>query len=72
MAEYSQIIQRFVLTLKLRKIDFKKVLGNSEKPKKPTAKDMIIVSIGSGSVKQPYYYKDFKDAGVFQWIKPSN
>lgn len=53
-----------------RKIDFKKVLANPNKPKKPTAKDMIIVSIGSGSVKQPYYYKDFKDAGVFEWVKP--
>ena len=53
-----------------RKINFRKVLGKSDKPKRPTAKDMIIVSIGSGSVKQPYYYKDFKDAGVFQWIKP--
>lgn len=53
-----------------RKINFKKVLGNAFKSKKPTAKDMIIVSIGSGSVKQPYYYKDFKDAGVFQWVKP--
>lgn len=53
-----------------RKIDFKKILGNPFKSKKPTAKDMIIVSIGTGSVKLPYYYKDFKDAGVFQWVKP--
>lgn len=53
-----------------RKIDFKKMYGKSSKPNKPTAKDMIIVSIGSGDVKEPYYYKDFKDAGVFQWVKP--
>ena len=53
-----------------RKIDFKKILSKTGKPNKPTAEDMIIVSIGSGSVKQPYYYKDFKDAGVFEWVKP--
>lgn len=53
-----------------RKIDFKKILRNPSKSIKPTAKDMIIVSIGSGDIKEPYYYKDFKNAGVFQWIKP--
>lgn len=53
-----------------RKLDFKTLLNNSEKPIKPTAKDMLIVSIGTGSDKQPYFYKDFKNAGVFKWIKP--
>lgn len=31
---------------------------------------MLIVSIGTGEVKQPYHYKEFKDAGVFKWINP--
>ncbi|MGA8854618.1 MAG: patatin-like phospholipase family protein [Christiangramia sp.] len=53
-----------------RKINFKEILNNSNKPTRPTAKEMIIVSIGTGSVKQPYYYNDFKNAGAFKWIKP--
>lgn len=31
---------------------------------------MLIVSIGTGEVKQPYHYKEYKDAGVFKWINP--
>lgn len=53
-----------------RTIKFSEVLNNMEKPDMPSAKDMLIISIGTGSVKQPYHYEDFKDAGVLKWIKP--
>ncbi|MDT0676676.1 patatin-like phospholipase family protein [Autumnicola musiva] len=53
-----------------RNIQFSKVLDNPEKPNKPSAKDMLIVSVGTGSVKQPYPYEDYKDAGVLKWINP--
>ena len=39
-------------------------------PGKPTAKDMVILSIGTGNIKKPYYYKEAKDWGLIQWIKP--
>jgi patatin-like phospholipase/acyl hydrolase len=37
---------------------------------KPSAKDMFIVSLGTGSVKKSYPYKAAKDWGQLQWIKP--
>ena len=36
----------------------------------PTAKDMMIVSIGTGSVSKKYAYKKAKDWGAVGWIKP--
>lgn len=36
----------------------------------PTAKDMMIVSIGTGSSNQKYDYKKAKDWGAIGWIKP--
>ncbi|MCG8699177.1 MAG: patatin-like phospholipase family protein [Bacteroidales bacterium] len=36
----------------------------------PTAKDMMIVSIGTGSVINPYEYKKAKNWGAIGWIKP--
>ncbi|MFD2567972.1 patatin-like phospholipase family protein [Pseudotenacibaculum haliotis] len=36
----------------------------------PTAKDMMIVSLGTGSQSKSYSYKDAKDWGAIQWIKP--
>lgn len=53
-----------------RNINFSEVLADKDKPDKPGAKDMLIVSIGTGEVKQPYHYKEFRDAGVLEWIKP--
>ena len=38
--------------------------------KNPSVKDMMIVSIGTGTVKQPYHYKDFKNAGQLKWLSP--
>lgn len=37
---------------------------------KPTAKNMVILSLGTGSSSKPYYYKKAKDWGMVQWIKP--
>jgi len=36
----------------------------------PSAKDMFIVSLGTGSIKKSYPYKAAKDWGQLQWIKP--
>ena len=37
---------------------------------KPTARDMAILSIGTGYVKKSYSYKEAKDWGALGWIKP--
>jgi patatin-like phospholipase/acyl hydrolase len=36
----------------------------------PTAKDMMIVSIGTGSSPEKYEYKKAKDWGAIGWVKP--
>jgi patatin-like phospholipase/acyl hydrolase len=38
--------------------------------KHPIAKEMAILSLGTGNVDTPYYYKNAKDWGLVQWIKP--
>ncbi len=43
---------------------------NSENGELATAKDMMIVSIGTGSVSKKYEYKKAKDWGAIGWIKP--
>ncbi|MCZ8134045.1 MAG: patatin, partial [Algoriphagus sp.] len=53
-----------------RKLDFSQILKNEDKPVMPSAKEMMIVSLGTGSVKTPYYYKEFKDAGLMKWVQP--
>lgn len=40
------------------------------KKDKPLAENMIILSIGTGSVKKPYPYKVAKDWGLIEWIQP--
>lgn len=37
---------------------------------KPTAKEMIIVSLGTGSVKKQYHYSKFRSAGEITWLEP--
>jgi patatin-like phospholipase/acyl hydrolase len=37
---------------------------------KPTAKDMLIISIGTGGKKTSYAYKEAKDWGKLKWIQP--
>jgi patatin-like phospholipase/acyl hydrolase len=39
-------------------------------PSQPKAKDMVIFSLGTGTVKKAYEYKIAKDWGLVQWIKP--
>lgn len=53
-----------------RKIDFAKIFNDPEKKDKPTAADMIIVSLGTGSVKKRYRYNEFKNAGEIKWLEP--
>ena len=47
-----------------RNIDF------DDSRKKPIAKDMVILSLGTGNIDTPYYYNKAKDWGMVQWIKP--
>lgn len=42
--------------------------GDNGKPVR--AKDLFIVSLGTGSVKSPYMFDEAKDWGAVQWIKP--
>ncbi|MCB2208574.1 MAG: patatin-like phospholipase family protein [Bacteroidetes bacterium] len=37
---------------------------------KPTAAQMMILSLGTGNVDKSYYYKQAKDWGAIQWIVP--
>lgn len=53
-----------------RTTNFAEVLNDPKKPTMPTAGQMLIVSIGTGSVKKSYPFDDFKDAGMARWIKP--
>jgi uncharacterized protein len=41
-----------------------------EKDETWTAKDMHILSLGTGNSKKPYIYKDAKDWGMVQWVQP--
>ena len=54
----------------VRKLKFSKILNDAAKPDLPTAKDMLIISLGTGSVKKPYYYKNLKSAGQLEWLQP--
>lgn len=40
------------------------------KAESPSAKDMIVLSIGTGSVRKPYPYDKAKNWGLVQWIQP--
>lgn len=53
-----------------RKMRFSRLLKNNEKPDLPSAKDMLLISIGTGTVTEAYHYKDFKDAGQLKWLQP--
>ena len=41
-----------------------------EDAQKPTAKQMVILSLGTGAVKTPYHFDAAKDWGAVQWIRP--
>jgi patatin-like phospholipase/acyl hydrolase len=53
-----------------RNTKFSEILSHEEKPDKPSAKEMLIVSIGTGTIEKEYPYQKFKDAGLVEWIKP--
>jgi uncharacterized protein len=53
-----------------RKIEFSKILNDTEKKDLPSINDMIMVSIGTGTVLKPYDFEDFKNAGKVKWISP--
>lgn len=54
----------------VRKMKFSALLKNKEKPDLPSAKDMLLLSIGTGTITEAYHYKDFKDAGQLKWLQP--
>ncbi len=53
-----------------RKINFSSILNDKQKPDYPTINDMIIISIGTGTVLKPYYFDDFDSAGKLKWVSP--
>jgi uncharacterized protein len=53
-----------------RKIAFSKILNDPQKVDYPSVNDMIIVSVGTGTVLKPYHFKDFENAGKIKWIAP--
>ena len=38
------------------------------KPDKPSAKDMLLISIGTGSSKRKYEFEQLRDAGLIKWL----
>ncbi|MCP3927571.1 MAG: patatin [Bacteroidetes bacterium] len=53
-----------------RKISFAKILSDPLKTNKPKAKDMIIVSVGTGTECEEYPFDKMKDKGLAGWVKP--
>jgi uncharacterized protein len=53
-----------------RKTDFRSLFKDEQKVNDPTAKDMLIVSLGTGTVKKQYHFKDFQHAGAINWLEP--
>lgn len=53
-----------------RKTNFSEALDSSQKPNLPSAKDMMIVSIGTGSDTESIEYNKMKDRGKLLWIEP--
>lgn len=50
-----------------RTIRFSQEVGPT-KPDFPSAKEMLIISIGTGTVKTPYHYDKIKNAGLISWL----
>lgn len=53
-----------------RKTKFKSLFKDELKVDCPSAKDMLILSLGTGTVKKQYHYKDFHKAGAIKWLEP--
>ena len=52
------------------KTDFPKLFPECDKAYPKGAKDMLIISLGTGSVKKSYHYEDFVHAGEIKWLVP--
>jgi len=52
------------------KIDFAAELPGCGKTKPVDAKEMFLVSLGTGSVKRSYHFEDFEHAGDLKWLEP--
>jgi patatin-like phospholipase/acyl hydrolase len=44
--------------------------ARSMEGKQPTARQMVILSLGTGAVGTPYYYAEARDWGAVEWIRP--
>jgi patatin-like phospholipase/acyl hydrolase len=53
-----------------RKTFFSTILKDPLKPDQPSAKDMLMISIGTGSIEKPYSYSQMKNAGELKWLEP--
>jgi uncharacterized protein len=53
-----------------RTLDFESELHHAGKMDKPLAKNMVMISIGTGSEGTPYDYNQAKDWGAIGWILP--
>jgi len=54
----------------VRKMNFAQILDDEDMPVFPMAKDLFVLSLGTGEVKKPYYYDTVKDWGGLNWLKP--
>ena len=53
-----------------RSLDFDQLLETPGTKAFPSAKDMMLLSIGTGTVKESYHYDKAKKWGAIGWIKP--
>lgn len=53
-----------------RKTKFKSLFNDELKVDCPSAKDMLILSFGTGTVKKQYHYENFQKAGAIKWLEP--
>lgn len=52
------------------KIPFHQALPGKDKCQPRGAKDMLLVSLGTGCVEKPYTFDHFKRAGAIKWLEP--
>lgn len=53
-----------------RKIPFANIFENPFKPNYPSANDMMIISIGTGTEMKYYPFKKYHNAGKLAWVNP--
>jgi patatin-like phospholipase/acyl hydrolase len=56
--------------IEAHKTAFSQIDTSRQMPDHPLCNEMLIVSIGTGSVSQAYEYDKMKDAGKINWIRP--